>query len=130
MRYKSLIFFVLLPKFDQNREIRIFFKYLKLILLTTKFLFQQYIVCWGKFFVQKLSVGGGGGGLSLATSAFYYVKLYLFENDETRTTIHIYFQLFFSFTRLCFLCNCFTLYKVFLFWRGCAALVKHMYIIS
>ena len=58
-----------------NREIKIFFKYLKWILFAAKFLFQRHIVCWGKIYGSKTIGGGRGGGGGRATSTFYSVKL-------------------------------------------------------
>ena len=41
----------------------------------SKFPFQRYMVCWGKFYRSKIIGGEGGGGVLQATSALYSVKL-------------------------------------------------------
>ena len=53
---------------------KIFFQYLKLILLAIKFPFQWYIVCWGQFRSSKI-IGGGGGGMPRITSISYSAKV-------------------------------------------------------
>ena len=83
---------------SQNREIKIFFKYLKLILFAVTFLFQQYIFCWGKIYGSKIIGGGRPSHLRLLfckivwflrTVGVLFNFLVAFEaNQEVTLTMH------------------------------------------
>ena len=83
----------------QNREIKIFFKYLKWIPFAVKYSFQWYIVCWSKIYSSKIisggREGGGGGAPSHLRLLFCKIVYFLQKFRQILALLYVVISLFF-----------------------------------